>query len=142
MLEFSRQADYAVRIVIELSHVPQGTLMHSSVIAARRDIPVKYLPTVVRNLVRAGIIETFRGSKGGVALAEPPQSITLRDVIEAVDGPLLLNRCQLRPGDCRDNDEESCALHDFWEHMAWDILGVLDNKNFSDLMASELEKDL
>lgn len=139
MLEFSRQADYAVRAVIELSHYPRGTLLHSEEIANRQDVPAKYFPTVIRNLVRAGIIKTYRGSHGGVSLAEDPEGISLRDVIEAVDGPLLLNRCDLQPGDCRTGDGEQCALHDFWARMAGDILDVLEHTNFADLADDEIE---
>jgi Rrf2 family protein len=139
VLEFSRQADYAVRAVLELSHFPQGTLMHSIEIAERQDVPAKYFPTVIRNLVRAGIINTYRGSRGGVSLAEAPHEITLRDVIEAVDGPINLNRCGLQSDGCRDGVDEHCTMHDFWERMALNILEVLENTSFADLANNELD---
>ena len=136
-MEFSRQADYAVRTIVELSHRPEGELLHSSEIALNRDIPEKYLPTIIRTLARAGIIRTFRGSNGGVCLNNPPEDITLRDVVEAIDGPLLMNRCQLQPGECRRDNGDKCNIHDFWENMAEDILKELEEVDFSEL-ASEV----
>jgi Rrf2 family protein len=137
MFEFSRQADYAVRAVIELSLAPRGILIQSVDISERRDIPVKYLSTVIRNLVRAGIINTYRGSRGGIMLAEAPESITLRDVIEAVDGPLLLNRCLIQPGDCRLDDQHTCRLHEFWDSMAQNILEELEGTDFAQLSGGD-----
>lgn len=137
-MEFSRQADYAVRAVLELSHLPQGGLLHSSEIAKKQDIPDKYLPTIIRTLVRAGLIRTFRGSHGGVSLASPPEEITLRDVVEAVDGPMLLNRCQLQPGECRTGSEDTCKLHDFWIKLADDVQQQMGAITFTQLADAEL----
>ncbi len=138
-MEFSRQADYAVRAVLELSQKPRGGLVHSSEIAKKQEIPSKYLPTIIRTLARAGLIRTFRGSNGGVSLAVPPDDISLRDVVEAVDGPLLLNRCQLQPGECRGLDDETCTLHDFWMAMARDVQEQMAAVSFAEMADAELE---
>lgn len=132
-MEFSRQADYAVRAIVELSHRPEGELLHSSEIACNQDIPERYLPTIIRTLARAGIIRTLRGSHGGVSLTNPPADITLREVVEAIDGPLLMNRCQLQPGECRRDNGDKCDIHVFWENLAQDILNELEGVDFSEL---------
>lgn len=137
-MEFSRQADYAVRAVLELSHVPEGGLLNSSEIAKKQGIPEKYLPTIIRTLVRAGLIRTFRGSNGGVTLAASPISISLLDVVVAVDGPLLLNRCQLQPGECRIDRGDTCSMHDFWSDLSGDIQDQMGATNFAELAEDEL----
>lgn len=137
-MEFSRQADYAVRAVLELSHQPAGGLLHSSEIANKQDIPEKYLPTIIRTLVRAGLIRTFRGSHGGVSLASPAAEITLREVVEAVDGPLIFNRCQLQPGGCHIDTGDTCMLHDFWLGLADDVQRQMAATNFEQLADAEL----
>jgi Rrf2 family protein len=71
-MELTRQADYAVRTVIELAQAPPGTLLQTREIARRQEIPEKYLPTIVRTLARAGLLRTLKGSQGGVSLARTP----------------------------------------------------------------------
>ena len=127
-MKLSRQADYAIRTVMELARVPSGRLLQTREIARRQEIPVKYLPTIVRTLARAGIVRTLRGSQGGIALARIPEQVSLLDVIEAIDGPVLLNRCRIRPGEC--GGEKTCGLHGFWEKLVASIEKEMRAANF------------
>jgi len=137
-MEISRQADYAIRAILDLALIPAGELTQTREIAHRQDIPEKYLPTIVRTLARSGLIRTLRGSHGGVSLARPPEEITLRDVVEAIDGQILLNRCQIRPGECSVGDTGFCSLHHFWEKMVEEIRGKMDQINFGDLSSRHI----
>ncbi|MHB8859499.1 MAG: RrF2 family transcriptional regulator [Thermoleophilia bacterium] len=133
-MEISRQADYAIRAILDLSRFPAGELAQTRDIARRQGIPEKYLPTIVRTLARSGLLRTLRGSHGGITLARPPAKITLRDVVEAIDGPVLLNRCLLRPGECTVGASGYCSLHFFWERMVEEIEKKLEEINFGDLL--------
>ncbi|MCL4473442.1 MAG: Rrf2 family transcriptional regulator [Actinobacteria bacterium] len=133
-MEISRQADYAIRAILDLSRFPAGELAQTRDIARRQGIPEKYLPTIVRTLARSGLLRTLRGSHGGITLARPPAQITLRDVVEAIDGPVLLNRCLLRPGECTVGASGYCSLHFFWERMVEEIEQKLEEINFGDLL--------
>ncbi|MBI5870516.1 MAG: Rrf2 family transcriptional regulator [Actinobacteria bacterium] len=135
-MEISRQADYAIRAILDLARIPEGELTQTREIAHRQEIPEKYLPTIVRTLARSGLIRTLRGSHGGISLARPPEEITLRDVVEAIDGPILLNRCQIRPGECSVGDSGVCSLHEFWKKMVDEIRTKMDQVNFRDLSSS------
>lgn len=133
-MEISRQADYAIRTIIDLACLPSGELVQTKEIAIRQEIPEKYLPTIVRTLARSGLLRTLRGSHGGVSLARPPAQITIRDVVEAIDGPVLLNRCLIRPGECGgDGRENLCSLHEFWQNLVEDIQKEMEAINFFDL---------
>lgn len=139
-MEISRQADYAIRTIMDLATLPHGALVQTREVAARQEIPEKYLPTIVRTLARSGLLRTLRGSHGGISLARDASRITLRDVVEAIDGPVLLNRCLIRPGECCGNggDSEVCALHGFWEKLVEDIHNDMDEVNFADLAAGRV----
>jgi Rrf2 family protein len=104
---------------MELAQSPPGALLQTREIARRQDIPERYLPTIVRTLARSGLLRTLRGSKGGVSLARPSNSISLLDIVEAIDGPVLLNRCRIRPGEC--SRDVPCRLHSFWERLVEEI---------------------
>lgn len=133
-MEISRQTDYAIRTIEFLARIPPGDLIQTREIARRQEIPEKYLPSIVRTLARAGLLKTLRGSNGGIRLARPPEEITLKDVVEAIDGPVIMNRCLIKPGDCTSPDGELCALHYFWERVSEDIQQELESVKVSDLL--------
>ncbi len=110
-VKLSTQADYAVRAVFELALHPAGTVLHTGDIAARQHIPSARLAKVVHDLARADLVRTQRGQQGGVMLARPCGDITVRDVYEAVEGPILLCRCRQRVEPCGD---DVCDTHEFW----------------------------
>jgi Rrf2 family protein len=132
-MELSRQADYAIRAISHLATLPEGQLVQTREIALSQDIPDKYLPTIVRTLARAGLLRTLRGSHGGVSLARPAAQISLWEVVEAIDGPVLLNRCMIRPGECKDGDGAVCVLHNFWLQLVAQIQAEMEAVNFREL---------
>ena len=111
LMKLSTQADYAVRAVYELSLHEPGAVVHTCDIAAAQHIPGARLVKVVQDLARAGLVRTMRGQQGGVMLARPSADITVRDVYEAVEGPILLCRCHQRVEACGD---DACDTHQFW----------------------------
>jgi len=110
-MKLSTQADYAVRAVYELSRHEAGAVVHTGDIAAAQHIPSARLSKVVQDLAHAGLVRTMRGQQGGVILARPAADITVRDVYEAVEGPILLCRCRQRVEPCGD---DGCDTHQFW----------------------------
>jgi Rrf2 family protein len=115
-MQITKQADYAVRAVLELARSNGSTgRLTAEEIAQRRGIPHAFLSKTLGLLADAGLVETRRGVKGGVALRRPPQQISLLDVVEAIDGPLDLCACVLAPADCRWT--ETCPVHPIWLDM-------------------------
>lgn len=93
----TREADYAIRCVLEVAR--HGRISAARV-AALQGISPTFLGKIVRSLARAGILATRRGVGGGIALAVPAGSITVLHVIEALEGPLVLNECLSDPPRC------------------------------------------
>ena len=110
-MKLSNQADYAVRAVCELARHEPGAVVQTSVIAEAQCIPGTCLTKVLQELARADLVRTHRGARGGVSLVRRPDEITVRQVYEAVEGPVLLRRCRRRVDPCGD---EQCDTHDFW----------------------------
>jgi Rrf2 family protein len=99
-MQITRQADYALRAVIYLSRLAPEQRAATSQIAAEQQIPPSFLAKIVSQLSVAGLLQTSRGARGGVSLAKNPAEITLLDVVEAIDGPILLNECVACGGVC------------------------------------------
>jgi Rrf2 family protein len=91
-MELSRGAQFAIRTVADLAAVGPA---HTADIARRRGIPPAQGAKIVRALARAGLVRTTRGAGGGVRLARPAERITLREVIDAIEGPLAISRCAI-----------------------------------------------
>ena len=86
-MRITARVDYAVRGVIELAaadHLP----MKGEALAERQGIPVRFLENILGELRRSGIVASQRGAEGGYRLAVPADTITVADVIRAVEGPL------------------------------------------------------
>ena len=111
-MEITRQADYAVRAMIHVASLPADSRISTAAISEAENIPLPFLTKVIAHLVRAGLVTTNRGMGGGVSMARLPEQITLLDVLEAVEGPISLNRCLLRGVTCE--AEPLCAVHDVW----------------------------
>ena len=87
-MRISAKADYAVRAVIELAAAPAGANLSAREIATAQDIPQNFLENILAELRRAGIVHTHRGPGGGSSLARPAGSITVGEILLAIDGPL------------------------------------------------------
>jgi Rrf2 family protein len=131
MLGITRQADYALRAVTEVAQLPDGERAPTAVIAERQNIPLPFLAKIVSQLAVKGILEATRGASGGVSLARPAENITLLDVIEAIDGPVTLNRCVHNPDVCEMSS--SCPIHTIFVDTQQTLVNMLQRTTFADV---------
>ncbi|MBN2231307.1 MAG: Rrf2 family transcriptional regulator [Deltaproteobacteria bacterium] len=92
-MKLTRAADYAIRGIIYMSMKPAGAVVVIPEIAQQMGIPVGFLARIFQSLSRAGIVVSHRGKKGGYSLTRDPAELSLKDVIEAVEGTISLNIC-------------------------------------------------
>jgi len=93
MIGISRQSDYAARLVLHLACLAPGTRVSIPEISKTRLLPAPFTRRIVGDLVKAGILHTLRGTGGGISLARPANEISLLDILEAVEGGVVLNAC-------------------------------------------------
>lgn len=91
-MDISRKTDYALRMLAELVREPSGVVSVRSA-ADQNNVPYSFARSIQRDLVQAGVIESIRGSRGGMRLVADPSTITLLDVVEAAQGPLAISGC-------------------------------------------------
>lgn len=138
-MEISRRTDYGVRVIMDLATLPEEQRASTQEIAARQNIPTPFLAKIVSQLKLAGLVATYRGAGGGVKLACPPSEITLLQVIEALEGPVRLNRCVIQPDQCPQNSH--CPVHDIWSKAQRELSSLLASTTFDTLVADALQKD-
>jgi Rrf2 family protein len=109
-LELTKRGDYAVRAMLALARGSGNGLLSARRISDAMAIPVRFLPQVLGDLQRAGLVEAAPGRAGGYRLAKPAAKISLLDVIEAVEGDGRRRSCVLRGGPC--GVDGTCDVHD------------------------------
>ena len=109
-LELTKRGDYAVRAMLALARGPDGGLLSARRISDAMVIPVRFLPQVLADLARAGLVEAAAGRSGGYRLTRAATEISLLDVIEAVEGDSRRRTCVLRGGPC--GLDGTCDVHD------------------------------
>src|SRR5512142_729842 len=130
-MKLTRGGEYGIRGVLYLAQQDDGKVSMLSAIAKQQDVPPRFLAKIFQALAKAGVVKSHRGAKGGFSLARPANEITIRDVIEAVEGPVLLNVCLTGPGEC--NRDEICPMHAVWSEAQEKMMTVLASSNFADL---------
>jgi Rrf2 family protein len=109
-MRVSAKADYALRALIEIAAHPDGTAVSAEALGRRQDIPRNFLQAILADLRRADIVVSQRGQAGGWRLARNPASVSVADVIRAVDGPLV-SVYGLRPEAVSYNDSAKELQH-------------------------------
>ena len=106
----TREADYAVRVVLCLSQQPEKRPISTTTVAEKMLIPYRFLRKIVRQLAQGGIVGSVRGKEGGIFLLRPPQQISLYDVIHLFDPmSLVVNSCYAPGVTC--TREAACQVH-------------------------------
>lgn len=111
-MQITRQADYALRAMYYLSKMDPNQRAATSHIAQEQRIPPSFLAKIISQLSIAGLIHTSRGARGGVSLARSPEDISILEVVEAIDGPIMLNECTSSPEACPFGEE--CPIRPLW----------------------------
>ena len=133
-LQLTRGGEYALRAMSYLARRPVGEISALHDVGAEQDIPESFLAKIFQSLVHSGLVVSQRGAHGGFSLARPPADITVRDVIEAVDGPIALNGCVLWPDDCQRSGD--CRMHDVWMLAQERMMSVLGEVTLAQLTAA------
>jgi Rrf2 family protein len=122
-LELTKRADYAIRTVLALARVADGERLSVRRVAVNQMVPERFLSQVMRDLVRAGLVDGAVGRSGGYRLAKPSTAISLLDVVEAVEGDSRRRVCILRDGPCA--IDGVCEVHAVFTAAQDDVLGRL-----------------
>lgn len=129
---YSVGCEYGIRALTKLAgEVPAGRFCLLRDILEGTDLPQHFVGKIFQTLVRADILVSAKGRGGGFALRKPPEEITLRHIVEAIDGQRRINRCILGFADC--DDDQACPQHDHWKEIRDQIEALLDGTTLAGL---------
>ena len=138
MLKINRQTDYAVRVILALAKRGEGARLSSADIQQEMLIPKSLMLRIVAQLSRDGLLNTFPGREGGLMLPRPASQITLQDVVEAFEGPILLSACL----DVKNEDDcpfqANCPVRPKWGRVQVAMMREMASISFEDLAKESL----
>ena len=143
-MQVTKGSEYAIRAVFDLARLSSEDRAQLKEIASRMSIPEDFLAKLFQSLNRSGIIKSYRGTKGGYALAKKPEKITLKDVIESVDGPIKLGKGISLGATCPSGTDSTCTkgscdimsmcpINNVWQDAQDSVIKKLEKANFKSL---------
>lgn len=130
-MQITREGDYGIRSVLYLARQPYKKISFVNEISEEYKIPRSFLAKILQKLVKAKIVRSYRGVKGGFSLAKPAREISMMDVLEAVEGKLYLNICLMDKKQC--GFSKHCPVHSVWANAQAKVAEILKKANFEDL---------
>jgi Rrf2 family protein len=137
-LELSSEGRYALRALIYLALV--GEQATADRVSAEAHIPRRLLARILAKLSHAGLVQSEQGRGGGSRLARPAGKITLREAVEAIEGPFGVIRCIMEDRAC--GEGAPCALHEAWEEGQQVILEYLGTQTIDEFISRTVSDKL
>jgi len=137
-LIITRATEYAIRAILYMAQQPRGEIVYKRDICQAQDITPAFLTKILQPLIKLGIVGSQRGVGGGFFLAKDPAEVTLLDIVKAQEGPVYLNQCLIKEGNC--NREFFCPVHGAWKEIREEFMATLARYDFASL-ASRSDQD-
>ena len=135
MLRLSKKAEYALMAVKDLASRPESEAASAREIAERYGIPVELMAKVLQRLVRQDLLASHHGTRGGYHLARSSDRISVADVIEAIDGPVMVTSCTSLDDECE--QFATCNIRDPLWRIKDQIVQALTSYSLQALAADE-----
>ncbi len=136
-MRITQEGDYALRVVFYLYKCGQGKRVEAKIISAHENIPPRFLLKLLRKLTVEGIVKSYMGYGGGYAAERPPEEITVRGVIEAIEGPIYVNKCLESEEMCNAGRAKTCVIHRALSSVQKNLLSELGAINFSKILKDD-----
>mgnify|MGYP001482832506 CR=1 FL=1 len=137
-MKLSTKVRYGTRAMLDLAcHYGDKPVLLRD-ISQRQEISQKYLDRILSSLKAAGLVKTWRGAKGGYSLSEHPSKVTIKQIAEALEGPLRLVECITNKNFCQ--RVGSCVTHDIWDELNKAMVTVLKTTTLEDLVIRDTAK--
>jgi Rrf2 family iron-sulfur cluster assembly transcriptional regulator len=127
----TRAGDYGIYGVLYLARQPKGKIVSLSEVSKAEGIPEKFLAKIFQNLTRTGLIISHRGARGGFSMARPADQITVKELMEAIQGPICFSKCLSELQDCE--KKEVCKLRAILLKAQEHTVKLLSQKTVADL---------
>ena len=116
-MRVSHRATYGIMAAVDLAMNGNSEPIQARSIAKRQSIPVRFLEQVLHAMKKAGLVESIRGAQGGYLLLQEPSELTVADILEALDGPVLHGGLRDGHANLKRESREQLLLGTVWEQV-------------------------
>lgn len=140
-MRITQEADYALRIIYRLAR--EKRVMDSKTVAEAAGVPERFTVKILRKLSLSGMICSYKGSAGGYELAVKPSEISMKRVVETIDGPMEISRCLDNDYECShgNGDKKCCVFHRVFDKINRCIAEKLDSVTLDDIINDDIGVD-
>ncbi|MEO1784496.1 Rrf2 family transcriptional regulator [Thermodesulfobium sp. 4217-1] len=138
MFKLSTKTRYGLRALCQLAQAKKGYTVPAHLLAKDQEISLSYLEQVLNVLKHHDIVESFKGPGGGYKLNKDPKKIILKDIIEILEGPVLITECSADPGKC--HRAEDCLTRALWQKIGNQVNSFLEKLTLNDLVKKNCKK--
>lgn len=137
-MKLSTRGRYGVRLMLDLAlHYGEGPILLRD-IAERQEISEKYLWQLINPLKTTGLVNSLRGAHGGYVLGKPPEAISIKAILQVLEGPLCLVDCVDNPALCERS--LSCICRDIWGEASKNMQQTLEDTTLAAMVERQKEK--
>ena len=130
-MQLTKAEEYGIFGVMYLADQPKGKITPLSEISENQNVPEKFLAKIFQSLSKSGIIRSHRGVKGGFSLGKEPAKISIREVVESIQGPYYLSKCLTEPRD--QQSAVTTSLRRLLEEAQSSLMSVFNSHSIKDL---------
>ena len=133
-MRITLESDYALRILTALAEY--DSVVDATTLSEATSVTLRFTLKILNKLAKGGFVSSFKGAKGGYMLKLPTAEITLKSVIELIDGPIVIARCLESSEACSLNrDKTSCSYHHIFNTISIDVAKKLDRITIADVIS-------
>ena len=130
MLRISKMTDYAIMVMVELS-ASRGEVPNAHALADRSHLEFPTVSKVLKLLVKTGLVDSYRGAAGGYSLERDSQSISVAEIIAAIEGPIAMTECSVEEGLCA--QEAICSLRGNWQRISIAVANAMEGVSLAEM---------
>jgi FeS assembly SUF system regulator len=130
MLRISKMTDYAIMVMVEL-HSLRGEVLSAQALADRSRLELPTVSKVLKLLVKAGLVTSYRGPAGGYSLERNAKEVSVAEIIAAIEGPIAMTECSVEEGLCA--QEDICGLRGNWQRISVAVAKALEDVSLAEM---------
>ena len=136
-MRITLESDYALRIITALAE--HNDLMDAGALAQATQVSQRFALKILHKLVQGDFVFSQKGAKGGYKIKKSPSEITLKSVIELIDGPIGIARCLGNEEACTLNtDKTACIYHHIFDRISFEVAAKLDAITIADILCKKI----
>lgn len=140
-MKITQETDYALRILIYLGEAGKGVKIDAKTISEAEGVTLRFTLKILRKLAQSKIVVSFRGVNGGYALDVEPSELDMKRVIEAIEGPIYINKCLYDENLCNLSRSTTCKLHYTFSEIQERVLKEFEDTTILDIIEGKSKGD-